>query len=210
MNLSVILFFLHNVLATVLLGGKFVSKRDSVIKNFGIALLLDGVAFAAWTFGILSPTNLLSAVTIGAIFFLVSLVFMFRASTESTGMRWSLTILGIVVALGIFYFGHIATETAYISPEGLVFFNLGPMVQMLYIFGLMLASLPAIEAIASKFKSWYAALFRYGFIIQIAGAIMLITSKDSQALYIVGWIIGLSYFLLWTTLLFSKKAWSTN
>ena len=112
-----------------------------------------------------------------------------------------------MVALGIFYIGHIDPNYAYISPEGFFFFNLGPLIQMLYIFGLALATLPAIEIVASKFTSSYAALIRYGFIAEVAGGIMLLTSKDSQALYITGWIIGLVYLWLWTTLLFSKKAW---
>jgi len=35
-------------------------------------------------------------------------------------------------------------------------------------------------------------------------------SANVSALLLTGWIIGIVYFLLWTTLLFSKKAWSTN
>ena len=37
---------------------------------------------------------------------------------------------------------------------------------------------------------------------------MLITSTDVQVLYVTGWIIGIVYFVLWTTLLFNRKAWS--
>jgi len=79
---------------------------------------------------------------------------------------------------------------------------------MLYIFALSLTTLPLIDLVASKFEGSYSALVRYGFIAQIVGGIMLITSNDVQVLYITGWVVGTIYFVLWTTLLFSHKAWS--
>lgn len=210
MNISVLLFFIHNVVATLLLGGKFVSRRDRVMKDFGIALLLNAVAFAVWTFGVMQPESLLTTVTIGAVCFLASLVFMLRAAVQHTSAntRVLVTVVGIAAVLGIFYVGHSDPAAAYISPEGFFFFNLGPLVQMLYIFGLALAFLPAIDAVASKFKSSYAMLVRFGFIAEMASGIMLITSKDVQVLYITGWVISVVYVALWTTLLFDRKAWS--
>ena len=73
MNISVLLFFAHNVLATVLLGGKFASKSDAVFRFFGIGLLLDAFAFAMWTIGYVNSGQLLTFVTFGAVAFLVSL-----------------------------------------------------------------------------------------------------------------------------------------
>ena len=215
MNLSVLLFFLCTVVATFLLGGKFVMRRnDHVFRSFGIALLLDAVAFLAWTFGLIQPENLLPSVTFGAVIFLVSLVFMFHVSIQKiqqVSTRWLLMVVGIIAVCGIFYTGHyIEPAHAYISEEGLFFFGLGPLVQMLYIFALAFAALPAIDSLASKFKSLYSGLIRYGFIAEVVGGIMLITSKDVNVLYITGWIIGIVYFVLWTTLLFSHKAWSNN
>lgn len=214
MNPSVVLFFLHTVLATLLLGLKFARRSDAVFKFFGLALLLDAAAFAAWSFGVIVPENLLASVTVGAVCFLVSLVFFFRASLQDAPAttRFLLTILGVVAVCGIFYVGryYMDPADAYISPEGLLFFNLGPLVQMLYIFGLALAALPAVDLVASKFRSPYAALVRYGFIAEVVGGIILITSKDVQVLYISGWIMGLVYLSIWTTLLFSRKAWSIN
>jgi hypothetical protein len=210
MNLSVLLFFLHNVLATFFLGVKFKGRKDRVFKFFGIALLLDAAAFAAWTFGVIRPENLLICVTLGALCFLASLVFLLHTSLQKVQAttRLSLTVIGIAAVLGIFYVGHIDPSTAYISPEGFFFFNLPPLVQMLYIFALTLAALPAIDLVASKFQSSYAALIRYGFIAEVVAGIMLITSKDSQVLYITGWVVAVVYVALWSTLLFSKKAWS--
>jgi hypothetical protein len=210
MNPLVLLFFLHNFLATLFLGMKFVRREDRVFKSFGFALLLDAVAFAVWSFGVIRPESLLICVTIGAVFFLISLVFFLNTSLQSTQTttRWLLTAVGVVAVSGIFYIGHIEPTTAYISTEGFLFFNLQPMVQMLYIFALTLTALPAIDLVASKFKSSYAVLIRYGFIAEVSAGIILITSNDTTVLFITGLVIGIIYFLLWTSLLFSKRAWS--
>ncbi len=211
MNPLVLAFFLHNVLATFLLGMKFARRDDRVFKFFGFALLLDAVAFAIWSFGIIRPENLLTSVTLGAVCFLASLVFFLHASVQNaqSNTRWLLTVLGVVAVLGIFFIGHADPATAYISSEGFFFFNLSPLIQMLYIFGLTLAAIPAIDLVASKFKSSFAMLVRYGFIAEVAAGIVLITSKDTNALFITGSIIGVVYLLLWTSLLFSQKAWSS-
>ena len=210
MNTSVVLFFLSNVVATILLGGKFVSKKDPIFKYFGIGLLLDAVAFGLWTIGYVNPPQLLTMVTMGAIAFLVSLVVFLYASLQQapSSTRLLTTLLGAAAVIGIFYTGNQSTNSAYISPEGFLFFNLTPLVQMVYLFGLAFATLPLIDLVASKFKSSYAALVRYGLITEVVGGIMLITNKDVQVLYITGWIIGIVYFALWATLLFNRKAWT--
>jgi len=210
MNSLVILFFLHNVLATFFLGMKFLGRNDRVFKSFGIALLLNAVAFAIWTYGILQPASMLTSVTIGAVCFLASLVFMLRTAVQNSSgsTQWLVTILGIAAVLGIYFVGHADPSTAYISPEGFFFFNLGPMVQMLYIFGLALAAIPAIDIVASKFRGLYSVLVRYGFIAEVVAGIMLVTSKDVQVLYITGWVIGTVYVALWGTLLFNRNSWS--
>ena len=212
MNISVVLFFASNVLAAVLLGGKFVSKKDPVFKYFGIGLLFDAVAFAFWTIGYVNSGLLLNCVTFGAIALLISLVFFLYASLQnhSASGRTLGIVLGAIAVIGIFLVGRYSPNLAYISPEGLLFFNLTPLVQMLYVFALSLTFLPLTDLVASKFGSPFSALVRYGFIAQFVGGIMLITSKDVQVLYITGWVIGIVYFVLWATLLFNRKAWSNT
>jgi len=213
MNSSVVLFFVSNVLATVLLGGKFVSRKDPLFKYFGIGLLLDAAAFAMWTIGYVNPEQLLTFITFGAVAFLVSLVVFLYASLEQAPAttRLLVTVLGAVAVAGIFYVGrYVDPANAFISPEGFLFFNLTPFVQMLYTFALALITLPVIDLVASKFKAPYSALVRYGLIAEVVGGIMLITNKDAQTLYITGWIIGIVYFILWATLLFNRKAWSST
>jgi len=211
MNISVALFFASNVVATVLLGGKFFQRKDHVLKLFGMGLLLDGLAFAMWTIGYINPDQLLPFVTYGAIAFLVSLaVFLFTSlESASASNRLLITATGVVALLGIFYTGrYIDPGTASISSNGFLFFNLTPFVQMLYTFALALIALPVIDLVADKFKAPYSVLVRYGLIAEVVGGVMLITNKDAQTLYITGWVIGIVYFVLWTSLLFNKKAWA--
>ena len=188
------------------------SKKDPVFKYFGIGLLFDAVAFAFWTIGYVNSGLLLNCVTFGAIALLISLVFFLYASLQnhSASGRTLGIVLGAIAVIGIFLVGRYSPNLAYISPEGLLFFNLTPLVQMLYVFALSLTFLPLTDLVASKFGSPFSALVRYGFIAQFVGGIMLITSKDVQVLYITGWVIGVVYFVLWATLLFNRKAWSNT
>ncbi|MFA6601985.1 MAG: hypothetical protein WCT02_03975 [Candidatus Paceibacterota bacterium] len=210
MNTSVALFFVSNIVATVILGLKFTTRKDRVFRTFGAALLLDAVAFAVWTIGYIYPSAFLTCITIGAVVFLISLVVFFYTSllSESAGSRLWFTILGIVVVIAIFTVGHYSPAYAFISPEGFMFFNLTPFVQLLYVFALLLAAVPTMNLIASKFQRPYSALVRYGFIFEVAGGIMLITSINTVALNTAGWIIAIVYLILWITLLFNRQAWS--
>ena len=209
MNSLVVLFFASNVLAAALLGGKFIRKNDPVLKYFGIGLLFDALAFLMWTIGYVNSGQLLNFVTFGAIAFLVSLAVFLFASLQraSANARLGVTVLGIIAIIAIFFVGKHSVNLAFISPEGLLFFNLTPLVQLLYIFALSFTFVPLIDLVASKFDGGYSALVKYGFIAQLVGGIMLITSKDVQVLYIVGWVIGTIYLILCLTLLFSRKAW---
>lgn len=216
MNTLVLFYFLHNVLATLILGSTFARKRDAVIKHFGIALLLNTIAFAIWSLAVMNrPANLESYVSAGVVFFLLSLLAFLSAGTQGlrNGTRKQLVIAGAVIAAVVFYLRMSAyPSAAAFSAEGLFFFNPHPFIALAYVFGLSLCAFPAIEALAAKFTGGYASLIRYGFIAEVAGGILLIVSSDSvlgssDALYLAGWIMGLVYLALWTTFAFGKKAW---
>jgi len=211
MNLLVALFFLHNVLATAFLGGKFFSQKDKVLKSFGIALLLNCVAFAIWSFSVLTkPSDLTMYVTLGVVFFIAALVFLLNTGVQNlkSDTRWMVLLVGGLLAVVLFFLRtFVYPSNATFSLEGFFFFNVHPLMQMFYIFGLVITSLPAIYAVASKFRSYYADLMRFCFPIEVAGGIILITTTDTQVLYLTGWIMGIAYFALWAPLLFSKKAW---
>lgn len=214
MNLLVALFFLHNVIATAYLGSKFVSRNDNVLKSFGIALILNCAAFAIWSFAVLTrPDNLTTYVTYGVVFFISALVFLLNTGIQNlkSDTRLKVLLAGVLLALVLFYLRtFVYPSNASFSPEGLFFFNIHPLMQMFYIFGLVITSIPAIYAVASKFKSYYASLIRLCFPIEVIGGIILITTTDSQVLYLTGWIMGIAYFALWAPLLFGKKAWVLN
>ena len=211
MNLLVVSFFLHNVLATLVLGVKFRSRSDSVIKNFGSAIILNSVAFGIWSVAVLMmPQDLELFITIGTLFFIASLITFLSAGLQNSNEsnRKMLLLAGSVAAVIIFFMRtFIYPSQPGFSPEGLFFFNPHPIVQIIYIFALALTALPAIDALASKFTHPYSSLLRYGFIAEVMGGIILITNVDTLVLYIAGWIMGFVYFVLWTSMLFGKKAW---
>lgn len=213
MNPLVVAFFLHNTLATLFLGIKFWGKRDMVVKDFGLGLILNGVAYAVWTLAvILRPDNLKLFVTLGAIFFIASLVTFLLAGIQNLNnkSRQSVMLAGAIVAVVLFFVRtFIFPSQPGFSPEGFFFFNLHPVTQVIYIFGLAFTALPGIHALAAKFnQASYSRLVLYGLIAQVMGGVMLITSSDVVLLNMIGWIIGISYLLLWSTLLFNPKAWS--
>jgi|GEM_PF-1502722 len=217
MNTLVLLFFAQNVIASALLGGMFVAKRDTVLRSFGIALLLDAAAFLIWSVAVVTrPSNLEDYVSIGTAVFIVSLVFLCRAGTQqfSQGMQRILMVVAAVIGAGIFYLGGLAANpsTPGFSADGFFFFNVHPFLQALYVFAFVLVAFPAIEALASRFTGAYRELIRYGFAVQVAGGVLLITAEsvfsNAQALYFIGWTIGIVYFVLWATLLFRRSAWS--
>ena len=213
MNPLVLSFFLHNVLATFLLGIKFRGRLDPVFRHFGSALILNGIAYAVWSAAVaLRPQNLEMYVTIGALFFIASLITFLAAGIRglNESKRRSLILIGSVGAIILFIVRTFVYPSAPgFSPEGLFFFNPRPIVQIIYTFGIAFTALPAIDALAAKFgRSIYSHLVRYGFVAEVMGGIILITSTNILVLYIVGWIIGTVYFLLWTSLLFNQKAWS--
>jgi len=210
MNIQVALYFLSNAIVTLIVGGKFATKNKKSFKAFGVALIIDAFAFVLWTIGYLNQATLLTMITAGAIALLVSFLFFFRVplyEEMSSKTRTNISILGAIALFVIFIIGKYSSNYAFVSTEGFLFFNLTPLVQMLYIFALIISVVPAVNLVASKFNGRYSSLILYGFLVQVAGGIMLITSTDVYTLYIVGWVIGIVNFILGGSLLLSKKIW---
>lgn len=214
MNIFVALFFLHNVLATALLGGKFFARKDKVLKSFGIALLLNCVAFAIWSLAVLTqPQNIATYVTYGVVFFIAALVFLLNTGTQDLkpGARQKILIGGSVLAAVLFYLRtFVYSATPSFSPEGFFFFNVHPLMQMFYIFALVISSLLALKLVASRFSNGYATLIWFCFLIEVIGGVLLITTRDSQVLYLTGLIMGTAYVALWVPLLLNSKSWPTK
>ncbi len=214
MNLLVLLFFLQNIIVTTLLGYKFFSKKDPIFKNFGIALFLNAAAFAIWSYAIVTKSSDLNfLVTAGAVPFITSLVFLLLSGAQkvSEATRKNLVVGAVIVGAGLFALRTFVYPSApSISEEGLFFFNLHPIVQMLYALGLGFTAIPAISFVAAKFKGKYAAAIRYGFLLEVIGGILLMTTSNTLMLYVLGWVMGITYFVMCVVLLSNKKAWSVS
>lgn len=216
MNLAVVAFFLHSVLATVLLGSKFSSRKDTVLKYFGYALLLNAAAFAVWSVAVITrPENLQDYVSVGTVIFIVGLLALLAAGIThlSAGNRMTVLVVAALVGAAIFYLGRMPANPslAGFSPDGLFFFNVHPLLQALYVIVLSVTAFPAIEAVARKFRGIYSLMIRYGFTAGVAGGAVLITTTTAnssiEGVTLIGWVIGIAYFVLWTTFVFGKKAW---
>lgn len=210
MNPLVILFFAHTTLATALLGGRFLSKRIPFARYFGIALLLDAVAFGVWGTALVLPAALPVLVTIGAVSALISFVFFLKAGMVDlpTSIQYPSLAAATAFVAATFYVGRYVFPTPkFISGEGFLFFNMHPFVQVMYIAGLLLTTFLAIEKIGTVVADRVSILVKFLLVIQVIGTIVLITNIDTLSLLVVGWCMGLSYFALWTMLLFRKGIW---
>lgn len=211
MNLSVLLFFLHTTLATAVVGGVFLKRGNNVAKYFGIGLLLEAVGFASWALAVMMPGSLATFVTIGAVLTLVSFMVFLRAATDdiSSSLRNMIIGAGTLFVLATFIAGrYIFPTPKFISDEGFLMFNLAPFVQLMYVTILVLTAIPLVEKVSRMFKAGFSTFVKFALGIQVAGAIILITNADTLSLLVAGGSIGLTYFALWTSLLFRKDIWS--
>jgi hypothetical protein len=210
MNILVLLFFLHTTVALALLGGRFLIRGGAFASYFGIGLLLDSGAFAAWGGALVAPDNLPILVTIGAILALISFVFFLKSGLADlpSSLQSGAVAAGAVFVAATFVAGRYVFPTPkFISEEGFLFFNLHPFVQMMYITALVLAAFPAIEKAGTLFREGNSTLVKFLLAIQVVGTIVLITNVDTLSLLVVGWCMGLAYLALWTMLLFRKDVW---
>ena len=210
MKIMVLLFFMHNTLATALLGVRFLSKGGTFSTYFGIGLLFDAVAFGAWGAALVSPENLPVLVTTGAVLALLSFLLFLKSGIvdlPSTIQTRAVAIGAIFIAATFVAGRYIFPTPKFVSDEGFLFFNLHPFVQVMYITALVIAAFPAMEKAGSMFRGGYSMLVKFLLAIQVIGTIVLITNTDTLSLIVVGWCMGLSYFLLWTMLLFRRGIW---
>lgn len=215
MNIQVALFFIHSTVAPFLLGWKFTTRNNAVLKKFGIGLMLNGAAFLIWSVAVfLKPENLSTWTSAGAVPLMGAFLYYLAAgtnhleqSTRNRAIGGGVLMLLVLFVLRTFIY----PSQPYFSEDGLFFFNVMPQAVALYIFVLSSAAFPAISAVAKRMTPRYAIIVRGGFIAEVMGAIILIISYDTILLYINGWVISIAYVVLWTSLLFSgTKPWQEN
>ncbi len=210
MNPLVVLFFLHTTLATALLGGRFLTKSVPFTHYFGIALLLDALAFAVWGLALIVPGALPVLVTIGAVSALISFVFFLKAGMVDlpTSIQYPSLAAATAFVAATFYVGRYVFPTPkFISGQGFLFFNMHPFVQVMYITALLLTTFLAIERVGTVLRDRVSVLVKFLLVVQVIGTIVLITNVDTLSLLAVGWCMSLAYFALWTMLLFRKGIW---
>jgi hypothetical protein len=210
MTILVLLFFAHATFAAAVIGARFLARGGTFAASFGIALLLDAMAFAAWGGALVLPDSLPILVTIGAALALVSFVFFLNAgaSDMAGSLRMPVVIGGAVFVAATFVAGrYIFPTPKFVSPEGFLFFNLHPFVQLMYVTALVVAAFPAIEKAGTLFSGGMSTLVKFLLTLQVAGTIVLITNSDTASLFVAGLCMGLSHLALWTMLLFRKDIW---
>ena len=154
--------------------------------------------------------NVAIFVTIGSVLTLASFVLFLRAGIDGAApiVKTLATAIGVAFVVAVFIAGrYIFPTPKFISEEGFLIFNLAPFVQLLYTTALVLVAIPLIGKVSAMFRDGYAIFITFALSAQVVGAIVLITSSDTLSLLTAGWIIGLTYFALWTTLLFRKNIW---
>ena len=195
------LYFIIGSLAILFLSYKFLSQKAPVFRNFGIGLLLTGVAFAVWSVAVLTkPDNLETITTVGVVPFGAALLFFLMAGTQklkaanrSLVMFLGLAYLGVLLILRVFvYQSHPG-----FSAKGLFYFHADPAIVALYIGAFAASILPAINAVSQQIKDkTLKFVTQLGFTVLAIGGIVLLTSYDDNLQTINGWIMGLTFVLL--------------
>ena len=199
------LFFVAGSGAMLFLAYRFRSADDKVFKNFGNGLALYGLAFAIWTLAVLTkPTDLDTITTLGVIpfaaahiFFLMVATHKMKAASRSTLVMGGIAYLVLLFLLKLFVY----PSNPGFSANGLFYFHAQPPLVALYIGAFGLTLIPAIYAVGEKLKD---VTLRYivqaMFTIAAIGGIILVTSVDDNLQTINGWVMGVTYFILLTTL----------
>ncbi len=202
MNATVLLFFGYTTLATLFLGYRFWSSNNKTLKWFGMGLFLNGVAFAIWSTAVLQHSaNLDTWVTAGSLFLALALVAFFKASANVFGENSTFFGLGVIYTIVLFVTRtFVYPSTPSFSPEGLLFFNVQPVVQAMYILAFVWAVFPVFNYMAEKvYQGTTGEIVRYGFIVVVMGSVLLIVSTDPALVNIAGWAIGLAYLSILLT-----------
>lgn len=195
------LYFIIGTLAILFLAYKFLSQKALVFRNFGVGLLISGVAFAVWTaVVIIKPNNLEVFTTIGALPFAVGFLFFLMAGTHKLkAANKSLVLLAGVGYLLILLFLRTLVYKSHpaFSSNGLFYFHAEPAIIALYIGAFGAALLPAINVVSQQLKDkTLRFITQFGFTILAVGGIVMLTSFSDTLQTINGWVMGVAFLLL--------------
>lgn len=196
-------FFVVGTLAILFLASKFISQKDSILRNFGIGLALYGAAFAIWAVAVVTkPADLATITTIGVIPFAVAHLFYLMVGTE----KLKASSRSLVMMLGVGYLAILLVLRAFVyqshpafSAKGLFYFHADPVIIALYIGAFSASLLPAINIVSQRIKDkTLKFITQFGFTTLTIGGIVLVTSYDDTLQTINGWVMGTTFVLLLT------------
>lgn len=208
----VALFFFHGAFASFITGTALWPKKDRTVKFFGMALILNGLAFMTWA---LLAANRLHSLRIfaglAAVFLILALLSFFLVSIqhlEDSSSYGAALLVGAVGALGLFvlrtfvYPAHLV-----ITERGFLLFDLDTMVRAAYVAAISVSILPAANTAAGKFKKTVLSPLIKGCFTALAiGGIILAVSSDTTLILLSGIAMSIAFLLLWTTVLSAEKA----
>ncbi len=202
------LHFIHLVVGPAILAWWFMSRRDGVLKNFGMGMLGYALGTAAWALLVLTkPDDLRPLIIIGVIPFLLAHIPFAKAayhniSQEKRNLLIGLVVLSIVgtfVARTFFF-----PSEAFFSEEGLLFFGLDPVAIGFYIMLFSISFLPAVLAVVPRLPQSARAAMNVGLIAIYVTSVVMVSAQDGVLLLMNGWVAGLGLLLTWVTALRNK------
>jgi multidrug transporter EmrE-like cation transporter len=209
--LLVKLFFVFGAIMNLLLGIRFLKSQANEIKNFGMALILTGVAFTAWALAVITHLDKLRLWgALGSIGFIAAIVCCLAVAGTNLKPknRMLLILLGLIAAAGVFALrtfvlpAHLAITT-----QGIFLFNLHPFIKAIYTVALSAIVWPAALVASKKLTFVYeGSIFRGCFIALVIAGVVLINSADPAMIFLDGCAITLIYLLLGLTFLRPKEA----
>jgi hypothetical protein len=205
MAFFVSLYFIHLTIGTAILARYFLSYKEQTIHRFGWGLVGYTLGILFWTIAVAAkPTDLKPLILSGVTpFLLAHLAFAKVVSKKNylTAITLSLIVVTIIARTLIF------PSEPYFSDQGLLFFGLNSVVSALYITTLSVSFLPAILAVTSKMKNTKTrTIMRIGFITLFINSVILVSSHDDLLLILNGFIMTITFGILWITALKNGQA----
>ena len=200
-NLLVTLFFLHATLGTAILAWWFLTKKQTVLKDFGWGMLGYSLGLAAWTLAVVTrPTDLKPLVLLGVVPFLLAHIAYAKAASaklptkSSTLMTVTLLLLAATFIARTFFF----KSEPYFSDRGLLYFGLRSVPVALYIATISVSFLPAIRAVSAELKNKsLKSIISIGLTVLFVNSIILVSAKDDTLLLINGVVLVIALLSLW-------------
>ena len=195
-------YFIQIVVGTALLAWWFLSRKDKVVKTFGLGMAGFSLGTAAWTLLVLTkPDDLQFLILAGAVPFLLAHFAYAKVAYKNLDFTKT-SLLSLIVAgtiAGTFIFRtFLYPSEPYFSSEGLLFFGLHPLSIAFYIATMSLTFLPAISVATDHIKKGsLRTVMKVGLTTLFINSIILVSGNDDTLLLINGVIMTVALFVLW-------------